>query len=101
MRKLMVPLALAFALSASGAAFAAVSGNPHAYLYSDQHASTQSMGTAGTQSASSTPDPQAAPNNEQEASMPQERTYVPAPSHSQQNLTDPWADGDYGPSGPE
>ena len=100
MRKFMVPLALAFAMSASGAAFAATQGNPHAYRFGNQHASTQSMDTAGTQSASSTSDPRVDPN-EQQASMPQERTYVTMPSQSQQNLTDPWADGDYGPSGPE
>ena len=95
----MVPLALAFALSATGAAFAATSSDPHAYRFGNQHAFTQSMDTAGTQTASSTSDPRLDPN-EQQASMPQERTYAAMPQ-SQQNLTDPWADGVYGPSGPE
>lgn len=100
MKNLMVPLALALALSASGAAFAATSGNPHADRYGQTNASAQSMNTAGAQSAAATPDPRVDPN-EQQASMPREQTFMAMPSHSQSGSPDPWADGIYGPSGPE
>jgi hypothetical protein len=100
MKNLMIPLALALAVSASGAALAATSGNSHADRYGQANASAQSMNTASAQSAAATPDPRLDPES-QRASMARQESYMTMPADNHSGWVDPWADGIYGPSGPE
>jgi hypothetical protein len=100
MKKLMVPLALAFALSATGAAFAATSSDPDAYLYAQPSPFAQPTDSVGSQTVAQTPDPRLDPES-QEANLSQQ-TYAAMPQHQQQASSDPWTqDGIFGPYGPE
>jgi hypothetical protein len=101
MKKLMVPMALALVLSATGAAFAASSENPNAYLYAQPSPFAEPADTDGSQNLAAMPDQRLDPESQQ-TSMGNQQTHAKAPDDGQQTSSAPWTDnGIFGPYGPE
>jgi hypothetical protein len=101
MKKFMVPMALALVLSAAGAAFAASSDDPNAYLYAQPSPFAQPADTTGSQNLAAMPDPRL-DSESQQASMANQQAGTDMPHHRQWTSSDAQTDdGIFGPYGPE